>query len=137
MLAKGTYYGFSSQTINDSVPAGVCSSGQSAIPYYTTWSIPSNLAAGSDYKVVVTGQLADSVVGQFGDGIGDDSDAPFTITAGDKVSVVATDSDNSPDYLTNYIAYPITPERYPDLFRKGVGPVFMPVVRRPITLFTG
>ena len=79
MLAKGTYNGFSSQMVNDSIPAGICSSGQTAIPYGTTWPIPANLAAGSDYKILITGQLADSIVGQFGYNLGDDSDKPFSI----------------------------------------------------------
>ena len=80
-LAKGTSSGFDSRMINDSIPAGICSSGQTAIPYYTTWPIPSSIAAGGDYKILITGQLADSVVGQFGTGVGDDSDAQFSIVA--------------------------------------------------------
>lgn len=62
------------ETINNSVPAGVCSSGQSAVPYYTTWQIPSTLSPGADYKLLINGMSGD------GNSVGDDSDAPFSVT---------------------------------------------------------
>ena len=48
------------------------------------------------------------------DGNYDDSDKPFSIQA-------SSDSDNSPDYLKNPISFPITQDKYPDLFKAGVG----------------
>jgi len=49
-LYKG---GTLNQTIATNISAGICSAGQSSTPYYTTWAIPSSLAAGNDYTVVV------------------------------------------------------------------------------------
>lgn len=52
-------------------------------------------------------------------GQSDCSDAPFSIVTGTQTS--ATDSDNSPDYTFGASSYPITPQKYPDLFTAGVG----------------
>ena len=66
------------QIIKDSVPAVACSSGQTAVPYSTDWSIPSSLAPGSDYKIWIYGSGGSNEY--FGNGFsGDDSDAPFSI----------------------------------------------------------
>jgi len=117
MLAKGTYNGFSGQMVNDSIPAGICSLGQTAIPYYTTWPIPANLAAGSDYKILVTGQLADSIVGQFGYNLGDDSDKPFSIVVTIPTPVpVITINDTPLPNGTVGVAYP-----QPNITALGIG----------------
>ncbi|MFH1181240.1 MAG: Ser-Thr-rich GPI-anchored membrane family protein, partial [bacterium] len=71
-----------------------------------SWTVPENINLGdSSYKIDI-GYNA----------IRDESDNYFSITA-----VKATDSDNSPDYTFGIPSYPVTPEKYPDLFTAGVG----------------
>ncbi len=53
-------------------PQGICSSGQKAVPYYTTWPLPSTLTPGNDYRIWVMGNDGNG-------GIGDTSDGTFTI----------------------------------------------------------
>ncbi|MBI4135063.1 MAG: hypothetical protein HY471_03095 [Candidatus Sungbacteria bacterium] len=62
------------KTINDSVPSGICSPGQTAVPYYTTWPIPADLSAGDDYKLLLYGYPGDGF-------IGDLSNASFAIAS--------------------------------------------------------
>ncbi len=58
------------QNMVSTVYEGICS-GNTIMPYYTTWMIPSTLQAGSDYRV--------GVISQKIEGLSDQSDAPFSI----------------------------------------------------------
>ncbi|MDP3956527.1 MAG: hypothetical protein Q8P97_00850, partial [bacterium] len=83
------------QMINDSVPVGICSAGQLAVPYNTTWPIPKTLSAGNDYKLLINGSTGD------GSGIGDDSNAPFTIGSAGAGTSDASDLSNLASALNN------------------------------------
>ncbi|MDO8676719.1 MAG: Ig domain-containing protein [Candidatus Azambacteria bacterium] len=62
---------------SSSVPAGVCSPGQLAVPYHTSWQIPATLSFGDDYKIWIYGSI-NAGGGGFS---GDTSNAPFSIVA--------------------------------------------------------